>query len=155
MPLVPGKKVTNILEIDKVTMLRSIQIHLVTNKKYSPLSTRSREALLFDEEFGSYYAKIIKQTYCTLRHSNYFYTRGNYLIKQNISETRSLNFALKKHAFFLRRKRESTKRGIFLIYLSVATSFVGRTNTRLCTVNESDLRWPHLKAFHEVPDHYQ
>lgn len=51
---------TNILEIDKVTMLRSIQIHLVTNKKYSPLSTRSREALLFDEEFGSYYAKIIK-----------------------------------------------------------------------------------------------
>lgn len=60
MPLVPGKKVTNILEIDKVTMLRSIQIHLVTNKKYSPLRTRSREALLFDEEFGSYYAKIIK-----------------------------------------------------------------------------------------------
>lgn len=60
MPLVPGKKVTNILEIDKVTMLRSIQIHLITNKKNSPLSTRSREALLFDEEFGSYYAKIIK-----------------------------------------------------------------------------------------------
>lgn len=51
---------TNILEIDKVTMLRSIQILLVANKKYSPLSTRSREALLFDEEFGSYYAKIIK-----------------------------------------------------------------------------------------------
>lgn len=60
MPLVPGKKVTNILEIDKVTMLRSIQIRLVANKKYSPLSTRSREAVLFDEEFGSYYAKIIK-----------------------------------------------------------------------------------------------